>query len=182
MSPHILVACTGARIDRAQTFAPLVGAAMQEWGIDTPERQAAFLAQVGHESGGLHWLLELWGPTEAQRRYEPPSKKAAELGNTETGDGLRYRGRGLIQVTGRANFRACGAALGADLETFPELLSEPGMACRSAGWFWDSRDLNRFADSGDFMTLTKRINGALTGYDDRLRLWAAGRAALLGAA
>lgn len=178
MSPQTLVACTGARIDRAQTFAPVVDAAMAEFGIDTPRRQAAFLAQVGHESGGLHWLIELWGPTPAQRAYEPPSDKAKELGNTQPGDGLRFRGRGLIQVTGRSNYRACGAALGADLETFPELLSEPGMACRSAGWYWQSRDLNTFADADDFETLTKRINGGLTHYDERLALWAAAKQAL----
>ena len=174
----MLVACTGARIDRATTFLPFITAAMAEFGIDTPRRQAAFLAQVGHESGGLRWLLELWGPTTAQRTYEPPGKKSKELGNVKHGDGLRYRGRGLIQVTGRANFRACGLALGIDFETFPELLSEPVSAARSAGWFWASRQLNRYADKGDFTTLTRRINGGLTHLDQRVALWGAAKLAL----
>lgn len=180
MTPQTLVACTGARIDRARTFAPFIDAAMAEFGIDTPERQAAFLAQVGHESGGLHWLVELWGiqPTKAQARYEPPSQKATELGNVHPGDGIRFRGRGLLQVTGRANYRAAGAALGSDLETFPDLLSEPGMAARSAAWFWHSRSLNHFVDSDDFETLTRRINGGLTHYEERLALWAGAKTAL----
>lgn len=178
MTPQTLVACTGARIDRAQTFAPLLDAAMAEFEINTPKRQAAFLAQIGHESGGLHWLLELWGPTAAQKSYEPPSQKAADLGNTQPGDGIRYRGRGLIQITGRFNYRALGPALGADLETFPDLLCEPGMASRSACLFWQRHGLNELADSGDFTTITRRINGGTNGMDDRLHLWASAKTAL----
>ena len=180
MNPLTLVACTGARIDRARTFAPLIDAAMLEFGIDTPARQAAFLAQIGHESGGLHWLVELWGalPTAAQARYEPPSDLATDLGNTQPGDGYRYRGRGLIQLTGRGNYRKAGPALGADLEAFPELAAEPGMAARSAGWYWQTRNLSQWVDAGDFVTLTKRINGGTNGMDDRLRLWAAAKTAL----
>jgi putative chitinase len=168
------MACTGARWDRACTFAPLLTAAMAEFGIDTEARQAAFLAQVGHESGGLHWMVELWGPTAAQARYEG----RADLGNTESGDGYRFRGRGLIQTTGRANYAAVGAALGFDLLAEPEKLGEPELACRSAAWYWQAHNLNAFADAGDFETLTKRINGGLTGYEQRMSLWEAAKEAL----
>lgn len=174
MTPQVLVACTGARIDRAQTFAPLLDAAMAEFQIDTPKRQAAFLAQVGHESGGLHWLVEIWGPTDAQRRYEGRH----DLGNRETGDGYRFKGRGLIQLTGRRNYLLAGAALDSDFIAFPERLSEPVMAARSAAWFWQEHGLNELADKDAFETVTKRINGGLNGYPERLGLWAKAKAAL----
>lgn len=174
MTPQQLMACTGARYDRACTFAPLLDAAMAEYGIDNEKRQAAFLAQVGHESGGLHWLVELWGPTEQQRRYEG----RADLGNTEPGDGLRFRGRGLIQLTGRANYKTASDALGVDLIAHPERLGEPELACRSAAWFWQAHKLNALADAGDFERLTKRINGGLNGYPERLALWEAAKEAL----
>lgn len=174
MTPEILSQCTGATAERAELFAPFIDAAMDEFGIDTPARQAAFLAQVGHESGGLHWLTEIWGPTDAQRRYEG----RIDLGNTQRGDGFKYRGRGLIQTTGRANYASAGAKLGVDLEGSPELLAEPELASRSAGAFWQARALNKFADSGDFVKLSIRINGGLNGIDERTRLWTAAKAAL----
>lgn len=174
MTPQELVACTGARIDRAQTFLPFLEDAMHEFEINTPARQAAFLAQIGHESGGLHWLVELWGPTDAQRRYE----LRYDLGNITPGDGYRFRGRGLMQITGRANYRDVGLALGVDLETHPELLGEPGLACRSAAWFWKSRGLNELADAGLFERITRKINGGLNGYPERLGLYAAAKAVL----
>lgn len=164
MTPTDLANATGARIDRATAFLPHIEAAMAEFDISTRERKAAFLAQIGHESGGLRWLVELWGPTPAQARYE--GRK--DLGNTQPGDGYRYRGRGLIQITGRANYEECGAALGADLVNEPEKLGEPELAARSAAWFWDSRGLNELADSGDFEKVTRRINGGLNGYADRV--------------
>lgn len=159
--------CTGARIDRAETFLPFIEAAMQEFEINTPARQAAFLAQVGHESGGLHWLVELWGPTEAQRRYEG----RLDLGNTEPGDGYRFRGRGLLQTTGRHNYEKTGDALGEDLIENPELLGLPELASRSAGWYWKSRGLNELADQCDYLRITKRINGGTNGYAERLALY-----------
>lgn len=175
MNATMLAACTGARADRAATFAPFITAAMDEFDIDTPVRQAAFLAQIGHESGGLQWLVELWGPTAAQKGYEG----RVDLGNLQFGDGFRYRGRGLLQVTGRSNYRRTGAALGADLESFPDMLADPGMASRSAACFWSSHGLNSFADSGDFVTLTKRINGGTNGLTDRKRIWAMATQALV---
>lgn len=141
--------------------------AMDEFGIDSPERQSAFLAQIAHESGQLRHLREIWGPTDAQVRYEG----RADLGNFEPGDGFKYRGRGLIQITGRSNYAACGNALGLDLISQPQLLEQPVPACRSAGWFWQSRKLNVLADRGDFTTITRRVNGGLNGYEDRARFW-----------
>lgn len=167
MTPQELAVCTGARIDRAETFLPFLEDAMHEFDIDTPDRQAAFLAQVGHESGGLHWLVEIWGPTDTQRRYEA----RYELGNIAPGDGFKFRGRGLIQLTGRDNYKAAGEALGVDLIAQPELLGEPALACRSAGWFWKTHGLNELADAGDFERITRRINGGLNGYPERLALY-----------
>ena len=157
----------GVRFDRAQTFAPFLNSAMDEFEINTPLRQAAFLAQVLHESGLCRWLVELWGPSEAQRRYEG----RLDLGNTEPGDGYNYRGRGLLQTTGRANYVKTGDALGEPLEAHPELLGTPELAARSAAWFWKSHGLNELADDNQFMTITRRINGGTNGYADRLALY-----------
>ena len=147
-----------------------LNAAMDEWEINTPQRQAAFLAQVAHESGGFHYVRELASGEAYEGRKD--------LGNTELGDGRRYRGRGLIQITGRANYSACGAALGLDLLGEPELLEGPENACRSAGWFWWSRKLNKLADADNFRRVTIVINGGLNGYGDRLVYWERAKEAL----
>ena len=168
MTPKQLVLATGARIDRATEYLPFIEAAMAEFHINTPQRKAMFLAQVGHESGGLHWTVEIWGPTPAQSRYE--GRK--DLGNTRPGDGYRFRGRGLLQTTGRDNYRATGQAIGLDLWASPELLGQPEPAARSAAWFWESRGLNEIADRGDNLAATKRINGGTNGLDDRQALYA----------
>ena len=147
---------------------------MAEFDISTNERKAAFLAQVGHESGGLRWTSELWGPTEAQRRYEG----RVDLGNTEPGDGYRFRGRGLLQTTGRNNYKRTGDALGVDLIASPEKLADPEYAARSAAWFWDEHDLNELADAGNFERITKKINGGLNGYAERVALHNAATEAL----
>jgi len=174
MTPQDLSRATGARIDRATEWLPHIEAAMEEFGINTPARQAAFLAQIGHESGGLHWVVELWGPTPAQSRYE--GRK--DLGNIEPGDGFRFRGRGLIQTTGRANYAATGEALGLDLLDDPAQLAMPENAARSAGWYWQSHGLNDLADVGDFRRITIRINGGLNGMSERLALHEAARSVL----
>lgn len=174
MTPDDLASCTGARIDRARIFEPFITAAMQEFDIETPAQQAAFLAQIGHESGGLRWTVELWGPTPGQVGYEG----RVDLGNVQVGDGFKYRGRGLIQTTGRDNYKRTGFALGSDLETYPDLLSEPGMASRSAACFWQAHGLNEYADSGDFERITRKINGGLNGLPNRLRLWGLAKTAL----
>lgn len=152
---------------QAGVFVPVLNTAMAKYGIVTRLRMAAFIAQVGHESGQFRWLKELWGPTAQQAGYEGRS----DLGNKMNGDGFKYRGRGLIQVTGRANYAACGEALGLDLINRPELLEQPQHAAKSAAWFWSSRGLNTLADQSDFLKITKRINGGTTGLDDRQALY-----------
>lgn len=153
---------------KAGIFLPALNAAMVEFGITTPARQAAFLAQIGHESGQLRWVREL-----ASGEAYDTGRLAKNLGNTPEadGDGLRYKGRGLIQITGTDNYRKCGQALDLDLLTSPELLETPENACRSAGWFWRARGLNELADKGDFGRITKIINGGKNGYEDRWEIY-----------
>ena len=151
----------------AGVFVPALNTAMNRYGIVGTARVAAFIAQVGHESGQLRWVREIWGPTAQQAGYEG----RADLGNTVKGDGSRYRGRGLIQVTGRANYAACGEALGLDLISKPELLELPQHAAMSAAWFWSTKGLNTLADQGQFEKITKRINGGLTGQADRQAIY-----------
>lgn len=176
MTPEQLSNALGIPLARAQVWARPIADAMRRHGIDTPTRQAAFLAQVGHESGRLRYVREIWGPTPAQRKYE--GRK--DLGNIHPGDGKRFMGRGLIQVTGRSNYAQAAQALGLPLLSNPELLEQPQHAAASAGWYWASRKLNRYADSGDFRGLTKAINGGYNGLEDRLRLWEMAQAALQG--
>ena len=152
----------------AGVFVPVLNAAMGHYQIVGAKRVAAFIAQIGHESGQLKYVKEIWGPTAAQARYE--GRK--DLGNTVAGDGSKYRGRGLIQITGRANYMACGEGLGLDLIKQPELLEKPQHACMSAAWFWASKGLNTLADAGKFDTITSRINGGQNGAADRRALYA----------
>lgn len=174
MTPEILASALGLSLFRARAWADPLAAAMALYAIDSPIRQAAFLAQVGHESGRLIYVRELWGPTEVQEGYE--GRK--DLGNTKPGDGSRYRGRGLIQITGRANYQQCGEALSLPLIDHPELLEQPSNAAQSAAWFWTFHGLNDPADEGDFHTITRCINGGYNGWDDRLRLWSSCKKAL----
>ena len=152
----------------AGVFVSALNTAMNHYQIVGFKRVAAFIAQIGHESGQLKYVKEIWGPTKAQAKYEG----RADLGNTVKSDGSRYRGRGLIQITGRANYVACGEALGLDLINHPELLEKPQHACMSAAWFWASRGLNTLADAGSFSKITSRINGGQNGSADRQALYA----------
>ena len=164
--------CLGARIDRAQINQPYIETAMAEYGIDTPARQAAFLAQIGHESAGLRYPVEIWGPTAAQLRYE--GRK--DLGNTQPGDGERFKGHGWIQITGRRNHARIRDRLRErfpdltvpDFEDEPTELARPQWAALSAADFWDEHNLNELADEGDFVQITRKINGGTNGYEDRL--------------
>lgn len=174
MTLEELQSATGATAADAMRVYPFLEEAMKEFFIDTPKRQAAFLAQVGHESGGLHYLKEIWGPTHAQLGYEG----RADLGNTEPGDGSKFRGRGLVQITGRANYAEVAEALTLPLLDNPELLETPKNAVRSAAWFWKKHGLNELADNGDYMRITKRINGGLNGYDQRVALYTKAQEAL----
>lgn len=175
MTPQELVVCTGARLDRAKEWLSSIEDAMAEFNINTPLRKAAFLAQIGHESGGLHWLVEIWGPTPAQLRYEGRE----DLGNTIPGDGFKYRGRGLLQITGRANYLRTGKALGFDLIAHPEQLGLPPLAARSAAWWWREHGCNQFADNEQFVLLTRRINGGLNGIEERQKLYESAKKVLL---
>lgn len=152
---------------QAGVFVPVLNTAMGRYGIVGKLRGAAFIAQVGHESGQLRYVREIWGPTTQQAGYEG----RADLGNTVKGDGSKYRGRGLIQITGRANYAACGEALGLDLINKPELLEQPQYAAMSAAWFWSTHGLNTLADQSDFLKITKRINGGTNGLADRQALY-----------
>lgn len=173
MTPQFLRQATGCSLEAAERFAGPLSAACAFYSIDTPVRLAAFLAQVGHESGSFRYVAELWGPTEAQKRYEG----RADLGNTKPGDGKRFRGHGLIQVTGRANHARVRDRLRErfddvpDFESEPEKLADPKWACLSACDYWDDKHLNPLADAGQFELITKRINGGLTGYEDRKARW-----------
>lgn len=181
MTPELLAQAVGMPAFRARRWLAPYKAAVIHAELSTLERQAAFLAQVGHESGGFVWVREIWGPTPAQRRYEGRE----DLGNTHPGDGFRYRGRGLIQVTGRANYRAAAKRIpGApDFEQHPEALERPEWAALSAADYWAAHGLNRYCEPGAvrFKSLTKAINGGLNGYEDRLRRYERARAALQGA-
>ncbi|WP_122593309.1 glycoside hydrolase family 19 protein [Pseudomonas viridiflava] len=152
-------------------FVPALNTAMGKYQIITRERIAAFIAQIGHESGQLRYVRELGG-SEYLSKYDT-GKLAERLGNTPQadGDGQFYRGRGLIQITGRANYAECGEALGLDLIHNPELLEQPEHAAMSAAWYWSSRGLNSLADKGDFLLITKRINGGTNGLADRQALY-----------
>jgi len=137
--------------------------AMEKYEINTPKRQAAFLAQLAHESGSLKYVREIASGEAYEGRKD--------LGNTELGDGVRFKGRGLIQITGRSNYEYVGAALNFDFVSEPEKLELPGAAALSAGWFWFMKGLNEYADVDDFKKITKRINGGYNGLADRVKHW-----------
>ncbi|NBO63852.1 MAG: glycoside hydrolase family 19 protein [Acidobacteria bacterium] len=152
---------------KRKLYLPFLNRTMEEYEINTLLRRAAFLAQLAHESGEFRFMEEIWGPTEAQKRYEPPSRLAEKLGNTERGDGKRYKGRGPIQITGRFNYDRYGKLLGVDLVSNPTLASTPQIAFSIAGLYWRNNGLNQLADNDDITTITKRINGGLNGLTER---------------
>ena len=160
----------------------------EKYDISTPKRQAYFIGQCMHESGGFKQLNEnlnysakglmaTWPSRfpdmDTAEKYERNPEKIANkvysgrMGNTEDGDGAKYIGRGLIQLTGKENYANCGNAIGVDLVANPDLLATPKYAALSAGWFWNRKGLNALADADDIDTITKRINGGLIGIADR---------------
>ena len=149
---------------RAALFLDALNGTFVEYEILTAKRQAAFLAQIAVESGELWHLKELGTDEYFRQRYEG----RRDLGNTQPGDGVRFPGRGLIQITGRANYELCGIALKLDLITHPELLEQVEPAARSAGWFWQTHQLNALADRNAFFEITHRINGGYNQGDERL--------------
>lgn len=156
---------------RVLRFLPHLNETADEFEISTPQRLRMFLAQIGHESGQLRYVKELASGEAYEGRKD--------LGNTEPGDGVRYKGRGLIQITGRANYALAALGLGLPLLEKPELLEEDEPACRSAGWYWYKRNLNSFADMDAFDAVSDRINmgritrtvGDSNGYEDRYKLY-----------
>ena len=185
-----LDAMVGAATQDARWLAP-IREACTRFEIDNEDRQAMFLAQCAHESSGFSTLVEsLHYSAAALATTWPDRFTAAEavefayddiriaervyggrMGNAPegVGDGWRYRGRGLIQITGRANYAKCGRALELDLEGQPELLEQLGPAALSAAWFWAEEALcNALADAGKFQSITLRINGGINGMADRL--------------
>lgn len=135
-------------------------AAMEEFEINKPLRKAAFLAQLAHESASLRYMEEIASGAAYEGRKD--------LGNIRPGDGKRYKGRGPIQLTGRANYRKYGKLLGLDLEKDPELAAASDAGFRIAGLYWKLNGLNELADKDDFRQITKRINGGYNGLADRL--------------
>lgn len=144
---------------KAGTYVPVINKWSSHFGIDTPLRMAHWLAQVAHESGELRYTKEL----ASGKAYEG----RADLGNTQKGDGVRYKGRGLIQITGRANYQRYADYCGYDVVAKPELLEHLPGAVKSAMWYWQTRGLNTWADKDDVLTVTKRINGGTKGLESR---------------
>jgi putative chitinase len=169
----------------------------QRFGILTPAQQASWIGQCGHECGNFRILEEnlnyraptllklfpktpkrQWGftPEEAAAYEKQPQKIANRIygnrmGNRDeaSGDGWRFRGSGFLQLTGHSNFYHAGQALGVDFVMQPELVRTPMYAAQTAGWFWQTHKLNQYADKGDFLTMTKRINGGTIGLEDRIK-------------
>lgn len=178
-----------ARSERLEMLLPGIQECFDTFDISTPERQAMFLAQTAHESGNFAFLEEnlnyraaslgkVWPkkfPPGVAEQYGGNPQKIANrayadrMGNgpESSGDGWAYRGRGLIQLTGKDNYRACGKALGFDLVADPDLVTQSPFVVLSAGWFWDTRKLNQWADQKDVLTVTKKINGGTLGLEDR---------------
>lgn len=149
-----------------QKFLTPLNTTLIRFGINTPVRIAMFLAQLAHESGSLKYVRELASGEAYENRKD--------LGNTQPGDGVKFKGRGLIQITGRANYTKLSQDLSYDFLVNPTALELPGAASLSAGWFWKRNSLNELADPGTeeaFKKVTKRINGGYNGLVDRLTHW-----------
>lgn len=134
-----------------------------QYDINTPLRVCHFWAQCAHETGGFRYTHEVWGPTRAQLRYED----RRDLGNVIPGDGYKFRGRGIFQLTGRANYETYGRKIGMDLVSNPELASRADIALRVACEYWRAKKLNALADKNDIDGITKKINGGFNGLADR---------------
>jgi putative chitinase len=174
---------------KAEEWIDAINTTFETFGIETPEQQASFLGQCGHESAGFTALVEnlnykaeslckVWPKRfpsleMAQPYHRNPEAIANHVyanrmgnGNEDSGEGFLYRGRGLIQLTGKANYQACSEALGVDLVSDPDAVSTPMYAALSAGWFWSTHHLNNIAE--DIVAVTKKINGGTIGLEDRV--------------
>ena len=177
----------------ADVFIGYLNKTFAKYAIDTPLRMAMFVAQLAHESEAFHYTREIWGPTAQQKRYErdfksawPPTaqdntnKLAYSLGNDMAGEGSKFRGRGLIMITGKTNYTRISKDLFGDntLVVNPQLLETPQYATISAGWFWDKHNLNLVADTDDLEHCTKVINGGLNGIESRKAYYERAKVAL----
>jgi predicted chitinase len=149
---------------RRLAYLPFIVSGMDRFVINTPLRSAAFLAQLAHESGELRYMEEIASGAAYEGRKD--------LGNTQPGDGKRYKGRGPIQLTGRANYAKYGKLLGLDLVNSPTIVATKEVGFIVAAQFWQLNGLNELADKQDFKQITKRINGGYNGLDDRERYYA----------
>ena len=195
LTTEYLMAATGSNRENAEKFLPFIQGACKAYDITTPKRVAGFLSQIGHESGGLamleenlnykaETLMRVWPkrfPTLefAQQFARNPQKIANSVyanrmgnGDEASGEGWKYRGRGLKQLTGKDNYTAFSKAIGTDFVADPDLLLQPVNAALSAGWFWSANNLNALADNGDVPGMTKRINGGTIGLEQRQALYA----------
>jgi len=155
----LFVKC-GAKLDIAQELALSANVHFRGYGIlDTGLRLAHFMAQLIHESGSFRYMEEIASGAAYEGR--------ADLGNNEPGDGKRYKGRGVLQLTGRANYRTFGRRIGIDLERHPEIAAVPSIGLHTAIEYWQSRGLNAYADADDIRAITRKVNGGLNGYADR---------------
>lgn len=155
----------GTPRDRMETFLPHLNTFLPQYGIDTPVEVASFLAQVLHESGGFKWLREIWGPTKAQARYEG----RADLGNVLQGDGKRFMGRGLIQVTGRTNYDRMSREMFHDKRLLenPDILATPEYGTLSACVYWKWKKMDLIDDDDSIREETRRVNGGYNHLDQR---------------
>ncbi len=153
---------------KLQSIADALNETFNRYNITTNKRMCHFLAQVLHESGAFRYSVEIWGNTPAQKGYDT----RVDLGNTPEldGDGYKYRGRGWIQLTGKTNYRLLGAEFGLDFLNNPDLVAKEPYDSLAAGWYWNRRNLNSFADIDDIQTITKKINGGFNGLNDRI-MW-----------
>ena len=192
LTPALLAACTGAKASDAERWCEPLQDGMTRFEISTRRRVGMYLANLAHESMKLSRVREIWGPSPAQLRYDPPTTLARNLGNTQMGDGRRYLGRSPIQITGRWNYGNARDKLrktvpdAPDFEATPELLEEPKWGALVAAWFFSSHGCNAYADVGDFDGVCDLINrgkktleaGDSNGYYERLLFWMGAQKAL----
>jgi putative chitinase len=181
-----------AKLHIGQQWVTALNDTFSQFGILTPNQQAAFIGQCGHECGhfrileeNLNYraatLMKLWPkrfPTlEIANQYAGNARRIANkvyadrMGNRDeaSGDGFRFRGRGCIQLTGHSNYFHAGKALGVDFVMEPDLVATPKYAAMTAGWFWSTHGCNEIAESADWVKLTKKINGGTIGLEDRIK-------------
>ena len=144
-------------------YLPYFNEYLPDYEITTPDRLRAYFAQIGHESCSLLYAEEIASGEAYEGRKD--------LGNIYEGDGVKFKGRGLIQLTGRNNYELISKTYHVDFISRPEFLASPEWAVKSSLWFWEYNELNEFADSGDFELLTRKINGGLNGLKERLQYY-----------